>query len=195
MRAKRRCRRAVRAAVAALDPDDRRRQEAALVSAFPRLPGWSDARTVLLYVSAFVDEVDTAPMLTIAYEAGRRVVLPRVDRAEGRLRLHLIDDPRRGLAAGVLGIPEPVAGTPEIPPEAIDWALVPGVAFDRRGFRLGRGAGHYDRLLPTLRPDCPCWAVCLHCQLVDDLPVEDHDVPLDGLATPDRIIAGAGRLR
>ena len=56
--------------------------------------------------------------------------------------------------------------------------LVPGLAFDARGYRLGRGAGHYDRLLPTLRPDAPRWALALDCQLVEGLPIEPHDVPI-----------------
>jgi 5-formyltetrahydrofolate cyclo-ligase len=176
-----------------MDPDDRRAQESALVEAFPRLPGWSGARTVLLYVTAFDDEIGTGPMLAIALDAGRRVVLPRVDRSEHRLRLHAVRDPRRDLTSGVLGIPEPSATLPEVPAEAIDWALIPGVAFDERGYRLGRGAGFYDRLLPSMRPDCPCWALCLGPQLVPGLPVEPHDVPLDGVNAPHRAIRGPGR--
>ena len=58
----------------------------------------------------------------------------------------------------MLGIPEPRPDLPEVPPAAVDWALVPGLAFDERGFRLGRGAGYYDRLIPLLRPDAICWA-------------------------------------
>jgi 5-formyltetrahydrofolate cyclo-ligase len=95
---------------------------------------------------------------------------------------------------GVLGILEPRASLPEIPADAIDWALIPGVAFDDRGYRLGRGAGHYDRLLPGMRPDCICWAVCLSCQLVPSLPVEPHDVPLEGITAPHRTIRGVGHL-
>ena len=86
--------------------------------------------------------------------------------------------------------PEPRADLPEIPPESIDWVLVPGLAFDERGYRLGRGAGHYDRLLPQLRPDAACWALCLSCQLIPSLPIEPHDMPLDGVCTRDRLILG-----
>jgi 5-formyltetrahydrofolate cyclo-ligase len=191
---KRRWRRSILAAVATLDADDRHAQESALVDAFAGLPGWAEARTVLLYASAFAEEIRTAPFLSMAYDAGKRVILPRVDRSAHRLRLHPVGDPSSELTPGVLGILEPRATLPEIPADAIDWALIPGVAFDDRGYRLGRGAGHYDRLLPGMRPDCICWAVCLSCQLVPCLPVEPHDVALEGVAAPHRTIRGVGRL-
>ncbi len=186
-------RRATIAAIAGLDPDDRRAQEASLTAALPRLPGWKEAETVLLYVSAFPEEIRTATMLELAYEARKRVILPRVDRPSRRLRLHRVIDPARDLGPGVLGIPEPDAGLPEVPADSIDWALIPGVAFDELGYRLGRGAGHYDRLLPAMRADAVCWALCLSCQLVPRLPIEPHDVPMDGITTPDRTVLGPGR--
>lgn len=190
---KRQWRRSILAAIATLDRDERRDQEAALIAAFPGLPGWAEAGTVLLYVSAFAEEIRTARLLSMAYEAGKRVVLPRVDRSENRLRLHVVKDVESELEPGVLGILEPPSSLPEIAANAIDWALVPGVAFDERGYRLGRGAGHYDRLLPGMRPDAPCWALCLACQLVSALPVEPHDVALDGVRAPHRTVNGPGR--
>jgi 5-formyltetrahydrofolate cyclo-ligase len=181
------------AAILALEPDARSAQEDALVEAFPRLSGWSESRTVLLYVSAFPEEIRTERLLSLACEASRRLVLPRVDLAEGRLRLHRVGDPRSELKPGILGIPEPLPGLPEVGPDEVDWALVPGLAFDERGYRLGRGAGHYDRLLPMMRPDCICWSIGFACQLVSALPVERHDIALDGISTPDRTIRGVGR--
>ena len=192
---KREWRRAIVEAIAGLDPSDRRSQEASLAQALPGLPGWHEARIVLLYVSAFPEEVPTGPLLAMAYDAGKRVILPRVDRRERRLRLHAVIDPVRELAPGVLGILEPHPSLPETSADSVDWALVPGLAFDDRGYRLGRGAGHYDRLLPTMRPDAVCWSLCLGCQLVPRLPVEPHDVAVDGVTAPDRTITGAGRYR
>lgn len=192
-RTKRQWRRAILAAIATLDAGDRHAQEAALVAAFPELPGWAEARTALLYVSAFGEEIRTSPLLSMAYEAGKRVILPRVDRSEHRLRLHAVGDLQAELRPGVLGILEPLPGLPEVAAESIDWVLAPGVAFDDRGYRLGRGAGHYDRLLPRMRPDCICWALALDCQLVPALPVEPHDIALDGITTPHRTVRGVGR--
>ncbi len=190
---KRRWRRFLRDAIAALDVADRCTQESAIVASFVDLPGWSAAGTVLLYASAFPEEIPTDPLLAIAYGSGKRVVLPRVDPIVGRLRLYRVEDPQHDLVPGVLGISEPRPDLPEMAPEAIDWALIPGLAFDEQGYRLGRGAGHYDRLLPTLRPNCPCWAIALACQLVDGFPIESHDIAVDGILTPDRCIRGVGR--
>jgi 5-formyltetrahydrofolate cyclo-ligase len=70
--------------------------------------------------------------------------------------------------------------------------LVPGLAFDATGHRLGRGAGHYDKLLPGLRPEVPRWALILDVQWSEDLPVEPHDQPLDGVADFRRMVLGRG---
>jgi 5-formyltetrahydrofolate cyclo-ligase len=172
--------------ILALDPDVRRAQEAALADRFAALPGFVGADTVLLYVTAFPEEIATGPMIGLSLALGKRLVCPRVDRAARRLRLYEVRDPSSDLRRGTLGIPEPRPSCPEVGPEQIDWALVPGLGFDDRGFRLGRGAGHYDRLLPTLRPDAPRWALALDCQWVDALPVEPHDVPLDGVVSPSK---------
>jgi 5-formyltetrahydrofolate cyclo-ligase len=179
--AKRTLRRAIRQRILALDPVEKQRQESALIAACQRLPGFGPARTVLLYVSAFPEEINTAPLMEAVRSRGSVLVVPRVDRRENVLRLHPIDDPARDLAPGVLDIPEPLAVLPEIDPRAIDWALIPGLAFDPRGYRLGRGAGHYDRLIPRLRRDTPTWALALDPQWVEALPIEPHDAPLGGV--------------
>jgi 5-formyltetrahydrofolate cyclo-ligase len=179
--AKRALRRTIRRRIAALDPVERRRQEAALRAGCLELPGHARAATILLYVSVFPEEIDTWPLLREALASGRRLVCPRVDRSRWRLRLFRIRDLDRDLVPGTLDIPEPAEGCPEVDPAAVDWALIPGLAFDRSGYRLGRGAGHYDRLLPRLRAGTPTWALALDPQWVERLPVEPHDQPLDGI--------------
>lgn len=183
---KRALRRAMAARILELAPSARRAQESVLAELFPSLPGYCAAGTVLLYATAFPEELATGPLLAHALCAGKRVILPRVDRARGALVLHRIEDPRADLVPGTRGIPEPRADASVIDPSEIDWVLVPGLVFDDRGYRLGRGAGHYDRLLPTLRPEVPRWALAYDCQWTDALPVEPHDVPLDGVVSPDR---------
>ena len=79
---------------------------------------------------------------------GKRVLCPRVDRVGRRLRLYVVDDPARDLSPGMLGIPEPRPTCPEADPSSVDWALVPGLAFDASGYRLGRGAGLHDPCSP-----------------------------------------------
>ena len=182
--AKRAIRLAVIARVLAMSPDDRAKQEAALVAAFPDLPGLAGADTVLLYASAFPEEFDTRPMLEWTLGAGKRLICPRVDRAEGRLDLCVIGDLDRDFAPGALNIPEPRLTAPRISAVEMDWVLVPGVAYDRSRNRIGRGAGHYDRLLPTLRPDAPRWSLAFDEQWVESIPAQPHDQPLDGIVSP-----------
>ncbi len=179
---KRALRNEVRARILAMPPEDRSREEHALFERLPRLPGFGTATTVLLYASAFPEELNTAPMLKLALDLGKRLICPRVVREDRRLALFEIVDPARDFVPGTLGIPEPGPDRPEVDPSAIDWVLVPGLAFDARCYRIGRGAGHYDRLLPTLRPDAPRWALCLSSQWVPALPIEPHDARLDGVA-------------
>jgi 5-formyltetrahydrofolate cyclo-ligase len=185
---KKRLRREAVERVLALDPADRAAQQAALAGRFPGLPGLAGAGTVLLYATAFPEELDTRAWLGLVLAGGRRLLCPRVDRKGRRLRLYEVQDLQADLRPGALGIPEPRAGAPEVVPVEVDWVLVPGLAFDPRGYRLGRGAGYYDRLLPTLRPDAPRWALCFDCQWVEKLPVEPHDAVLDGVVSPSKTV-------
>lgn len=179
---KQQARRAAIARVLGLDPARRREQEGALAARLGSLPGFAGAGTVLMHVTAFADEVDTASLVRQVLAAGKRLVCPRVDRGRRRLVLYAVGDPARDLRRGHWGIPEPDPSLPIVPPEAVDWALVPGVAFDRAGYRVGRGGGYYDRLLPNLRPDAACWSLILDVQWVDRVPREPHDRPVRGVA-------------
>jgi 5-formyltetrahydrofolate cyclo-ligase len=190
---KRELRLVFKARIAALSSGERNRQEQALSEQLAGLPGLGAARTVLLYVAALPEEPRTIDLFSHAYAMNKRVVCPRVDRATRSLRLFEVSHPTTDLHPGALGIPEPSEHLPEVQPAAIDWALVPGLAFDCRGFRLGRGAGYYDRLIPMFRSDAICWAVCLSCQLVSELPVEPHDQPLDGITAPETAVRGLRR--
>ncbi|MEO6808592.1 MAG: 5-formyltetrahydrofolate cyclo-ligase [Isosphaeraceae bacterium] len=180
---KRALRRAMVERILAMDPDDRISQERELTARLPELPGFVGSKTVLLYVSAFPEEIGTKGMLEAALKAGHRLALPRVDREAHRLRLYVVNDLEADLEPGTLGILEPRLSLPELEPGQIDWVLAPGLAFDRLGYRLGRGAGHYDRLLVKLRPETPRWALLLEPQWVESLPVEPHDQELDGLVS------------
>jgi 5-formyltetrahydrofolate cyclo-ligase len=181
--------------IGAMDPEARHAQESALQRRLEALPGFEEARSILIYASAFPEEIDTGPMLRQVVAKGRRLLLPTVDRAARRLRLFEVADIDQDLVPGLRGIPEPRPDCREVGPDEVDWVLVPGLGFDRRGHRLGRGAGHYDRLLPTLRPDVLRWALILDTQWSEDLPIEPHDQPIDGVADYRSLIFGeSGRL-
>jgi 5-formyltetrahydrofolate cyclo-ligase len=185
---KRALRRSIIASVLALEPTERSDQEARLLARFRELPGYATAGTVLFYVKAFPEELVTRSLFLDALSAGKRVVCPRVQRTEHRLRLFQIKSLVDDLAPGILGIPEPRDGCREVDPDLVDWALIPGLGFDLQCYRLGRGGGHYDRLLAQMRPDTQRWALGFDCQLVRDLPIEPHDAALHGIATPSEII-------
>lgn len=135
-----------------------------------------EARTVLCYM-AIPGEVELHPAFARWQELGKRIAIPLV---RGDELIPMEYDPAK-LTAGYRGIIEPADGAKVIAPEDIDLALVPGVAFTREGFRLGRGKGFYDRLLPKLK--CPKLGVCFPFRIVPQLPVDPWDIQLDKVIT------------
>ena len=120
--------------------------------------------------------------------ADKLTVLPRVDPKAKMLRLHRIVDLGRDVGPGHLGIPEPHASCPEVGRDEIDWVLVPGVAFDATGQRLGYGGGFYDRLLPVLRRAVQRVAGAFEMQVVEAVPLAPHDCGVDAIVTETRVI-------
>jgi 5-formyltetrahydrofolate cyclo-ligase len=170
------------AAILGVGEADRAAKTSRILADVLGLASYRGAGTVLLYLKAFPEEIETGPLLADARSAGKRVVCPRVvSRAVGMV-LHQIRD-SSDLQAGTLNIPEPTPDAPVVAPEEVDWVLAPGLAFDRACYRLGRGAGHYDRLLPLVRPEVEVWAAAFDVQILDSLPVEPHDVPVSGIVT------------
>jgi 5-formyltetrahydrofolate cyclo-ligase len=186
-------RRQALAARDALDPGVRTAAEAAIVERIVALPTFAAARCVLLTL-AFRSEWDTLPLVRAALAAGKVVVAPRVDAATRMLGLHALRDPARDIAPGHQGIPEPLPDCPLVASSSIDWVLVPGVAFDRDGRRLGYGGGYYDRLLPLLRPGLPRVAGAFDLQIVDRVPTGPHDETVATIVTETQIIVAAAFL-
>lgn len=136
---------------------------------------WQKAKTILLFAS-LPDEIDTSRLIKEAVSAGKRVILPVVRNNDLTLFVY---HPGQ-IAPGAFGIMEPTLdATPLSDFSAIDLAIVPGIAFTRRGDRLGRGKGFYDRLLPIL--PCPCYGLGYTLQILHSLPTDPWDVPLDGM--------------
>ncbi len=174
-------RRRMIAARQALDPDERARLSRLAQQAVLGSPEWAHAQVVLLYVPVR-GEADTSALAEAGRRAGKRLLLPRVERAARRLWLHRWDGTADQLAPGAYGIPEPRPDLPREAPAAVGLVVVPGVAFDRGGYRLGYGGGYYDRLLPELAGAVKI-GLGYGFQLVERIPAEPHDVRLDAVAT------------
>jgi 5-formyltetrahydrofolate cyclo-ligase len=146
------------------------------------LPEVGAARTVMAFWS-FGSEVQTAALIQRLHEAGKRVVLPRLVEGEIAAVTYAPGDP---VAATSFGAMEPV-GAELVPAEDVDVVIVPGVAFDRRGGRVGYGGGFYDRLL-SRAPSAPAVAVAFDVQLVDGVPQGRNDSRVDVIVTEDEVI-------
>ncbi|HYO10420.1 MAG TPA: 5-formyltetrahydrofolate cyclo-ligase [Tepidisphaeraceae bacterium] len=139
------------------------------------------ARVVMLYLST-ATEVDTAPLALKAWQAGKTVVVPKVSWDQRRMLPIEISSLTTGLTSTGPGIREPIAGNP-MPSDMIDLVIVPGLGFTNTGYRIGRGMGFYDRFLAQAEFLGLSCGLAFGEQVVDDLPVLDHDVPLSMLAT------------
>jgi 5,10-methenyltetrahydrofolate synthetase len=163
----------------ALPESERERLAEALTALLVALPQFAAARTVLATMG-IGSEWNTQALLAHAVSEGKRVVLPRVSAPPRRLQLHAVADLQRDLIPGVWNIPEPDPARCEaVTLDEVEFALVPALAADREGFRLGYGAGYFDGLL-TGRKALPFCVTALPAAfIVERLPQEAHDVPVD----------------
>ena len=167
----------------AMGEDERAAASRSIVGKVTSLAAYRRAGVVMAY-AGIGSEVQTEPFLRAVLGDGKTLVLPRVKREERALDLYEIKDLARDLRPGVWGIPEPdpdLSSAAEF--GAVDFAFVPGVAFDARGGRLGHGAGFYDKLLGSTGGRPLLVAGAFEVQVVEELPVEPHDVFMDLVAT------------
>lgn len=147
-----------------------------------------EAETVLFFLS-FGKEVRTEAMVRESLKRGKKVLVPKTDTKNHRLILSRLLDYDTDLAPGVWGIPEP---RPEAlrpaEPREVDLVVVPGVAFDGEGNRLGYGGGYYDRLFPLLRRETPLVALAFACQLVEAVPTASYDKKIHLLITEKEVL-------
>lgn len=140
------------------------------------------ARTIAVY-AAHGGEIDPAEFAAACASRGVVVCYPLVHE-KASLTFHAA--PPDTLVPGMIGIAEPPAGAPTVAPDAIDLFVVPGVAFDEAGRRLGQGVAYYDRTLPASRGRKVGFAYEL--QIVPEVPSEPHDVRMDFVVTDRRVI-------
>ncbi len=134
---------------------------------------YQQAKTIYGYLP-YNQEVRTVPMLQQAIRDGKAVAVPKVFGDE--MKFILLEDLTQ-VEKGYAGIPEPIADGPEAgDPEAL--VLMPGLAFDAQGHRIGYGGGFYDKFLAS-EPNHPTLALCYGFQLLPHLETEAHDIPVD----------------
>ena len=162
---------------------------------FLALPAYAAAKCVAFYIDVR-SEVRTRHALPAALASGKKIVVPWCNE-RGELELfHLLSMDE--LALGMYRILEPKPELRPLPerqvlPAELDLIMVPGVAFDKAGARMGHGKGYYDKLLQHARPDAPLVALAFECQLFHEVPVGQHDIFMDMIITEKAIYPGRGR--
>ena len=177
----------------ALPESERKRIAEALAGQLAALPQFAAARSVLATMG-IGSEWSTRALLDRAAAAGKTVVLPRLTPPPRRLALHAVADLDRHLLPGVWKIPEPDPDRcPAFALHDVDFAVVPALAADLAGYRLGYGAGYFDKLL-TGRGARPFCVTALPAGfIVDALPHEPHDVRVDLVIDEHGPVAGRAR--
>lgn len=166
-------RREIRARKRAMTEVEIEERSARLAQLFFASGAYQNAKTIYGYLP-YNQEVRTVPMLERALKDGKKVAVPKVYGEE--MKFLYLDD-LNAVAKGYAGIPEPIADEPVAHDETA-LVLMPGLAFDPQGHRIGYGGGFYDKFLAA-EPNHPTLALCYEFQMLPKLDVEDHDIPVD----------------
>lgn len=171
----------LREMLAALTDSERHQKSAAACNLVAGSPEFAAARVVMLFLST-PTEIDTASLALKCWQSGKTVVVPKVSWDQRRMLPVEISSLNGGMAVTGPGVREPIGGNP-IPVDFIDLVIVPGLGFTPTGHRIGRGMGFYDRFLALpefLGVSC---GLGFEDQIIEQLPVLDHDMPLGMLVT------------
>lgn len=137
---------------------------------------FKEADTVMFYISEDF-EVDTEQMIRDSLKSGKKIAVPITVVSQNKLIASLLIDFDKELSKGPYGILQPKSDfVRPVPLRKIDLIIVPGVAFDSRGYRLGRGTGYYDRFLSNIPENALTIGLAFDFQLVDNIPTSSHDI-------------------
>ncbi|MBI2144532.1 5-formyltetrahydrofolate cyclo-ligase [Candidatus Woesearchaeota archaeon] len=173
----------------AVTDDAVKEKSAAIMKKLITEEDFAEARTVLLYCSKG-NEVQTEELIRLALKSGKRVILPITDLHEEKLELSEITAYPEDLKKGAFGIMEPKEITP-VDESAIDAAIIPGLAFDTEGHRLGYGLGFYDKLIERLvrkRTNISVIGLAYESHVLKKLPRENHDREMGMIITESRTV-------
>ena len=147
---------------------------------------YKNANTIFAFVS-FRSEVDTHKIIKYAIKDQKTICVPRIKSKQKGLEIFKIDSFDQ-LKKGYFNILEPLESCPAIDSKNIDLILMPGAAFDRQGGRLGYGAAFYDRFLCNMDNKVNKIAIAYNFQVLDNIPMDEHDVRIDGIVTEEEVI-------
>lgn len=169
---------------AALSPTEKQAIDRQILNELLNFPLYRQADYIFVYVST-PDEIDTHLLIKDALAAGKIVCVPRCERQKGEMTAREITSLGE-VTPGRYGILEPPAAAKIIQPEQLELAIVPALACDTSGYRLGYGGGYYDRFL--VRVFAPTVALCAQSRLVDRLPVDCYDRKCEWILSERRAI-------
>jgi len=179
---KRRLRKELRAAHAELSPDYLAESDRGIFENISKLPEFQSARAIFTYYS-IQNEPDTHKIIELALKMGKIVTLPLI-RGNGIMDAAIIRS-FEDIGAGAFDIPAPAADAELLPPDKIDFAIIPALTFDREGFRVGQGGGYYDRFLSKAKFFTV--GITRSRFFVERLPREEHDMPVCCVVTENEI--------
>ncbi len=147
-----------------------------------------EARIALMYIN-YSNEVDTREILKKCFEYNKIIVLPIFDPKKNKVKMMKVDKLDTDLRLGGRGILQPDPKRCKVVPiDSLDIAIIPGIAFDEKGGRIGSGDGYYDRMIPKLPITTRKVALALECQIFPQIPMESHDKYVDIIITDKRVI-------
>jgi 5-formyltetrahydrofolate cyclo-ligase len=150
------------------------------------MPQFQNASTIMMYLS-LPYEADTSEAILHAWQLGKIVAVPKISWEQRHMIPVKINSLETGITTGSYGLKNPITGIP-VPFEDIDLVVTPALGFDRQGNRLGRGGSYYDRFFANAELKASRCGFAFNEQLIDSIPVTDHDEPVDSLVTDEGII-------
>lgn len=159
------------------------KSDRAICEKLHELDEYAEAGTVFCFVGT-ADEIDTSEFLEKVWNDGKRLAVPRCE-GRGIMNAYEISSMDE-LEEGMYGIMEPVEGCRRMNPDEIDFAVIPCLSCDEKGYRLGHGGGYYDRYLE--KTGCSTAVVCREALIADEMPAEPTDIPAGVVVTEERLI-------
>ncbi|GAB6095786.1 5-formyltetrahydrofolate cyclo-ligase [Desulfatiferula olefinivorans] len=174
--------------IESLSDEDRQKKQAAVEERLFDFANFMEAKIALLYLRRHC-EVDTVSIIKRSLKKGKKIVLPLIDRENNRTTLFKIENLKEDLKAGANGMPEPDPDRCKaVPPEQIDIAIVPGLAFDEKGGRIGIVDNFYDKFIARLPMTTRKVAIAFEEQVINQVPADSRSKYIDIIVTDKRTI-------